>query len=123
MKELKRTREFMFPNGGHSVRKLAASLESLGDTTVEIKYALSDMVFAGDREDTVRFNMYFEEVIPGSYTDQHRGNKFNARLLASKLRTIGTRFTCTIKYGNQPDLNFTTDWSDLNHYSEAYGLL
>jgi hypothetical protein len=99
---MSRTREFHFPNGGHSVRKLVQSLEELGTQLVMVKTEISQY---GPSEWTMWFST-------GEYA------QVRADLLAKKLLTLGTRFQCS-KGG---DLTFTTKWSDLQTYPEAYGL-
>ena len=93
------TREFIFPNRGHSVRKLALSLRELGTATVEL---------------------YVEELYG---MDQYRVSFIHtiysvapADKLADKLLTLGTRFTL-IK-DNQ--LKFYTDFSDIMSNPDTY---
>jgi hypothetical protein len=98
-----KTREFHFPNGGHSVRKLVQSLEELGTQLVMVKTEVSQY---GSSE----WSMWFST---GEYA------RIRADLLAKKLLTLGTRFQCS-KGGK---LTFITDWSDFTAYPEEYGLV
>ena len=96
-----RTRDFSFPNGGHSVRKLVHELEQLGELLISIEI----------EENNYSWDMHF--------TSDTKYPIFRADLLAKKLLTLGTRFQCDIN-GN---LTFKTKWSDLKEYPEAYGLI
>ena len=71
---MKKTRTFSFPNDGHSVRKLNASLRDLADTPVSIAYEETGF---GD------FDIWYEE----------NPNGVKASILADVIQTLGTRFT------------------------------
>jgi len=117
MNELKRTRIFNFPNGGHSVRKLCESLKELGDTRVKLEIVRGQ--YEGDIE------MSFVEV-----EKEWDSGQFIAKKLAKKLKTLGTRFVVTNPglyiNGVEEDffkLRFRTNFSDIQAYPKFYGVL
>jgi hypothetical protein len=73
-----KTRTFEFPNGGHSMRKLALELYALGESCVELHIEGN----ANKQE------LWFET------TDE--GNEVTARALADRLLLAGTRFTVEV---------------------------
>ncbi len=117
--DTQRTRKFTFPNGGHSVRKLAESLKELGDVNVFL--IIDEDVRYGERSQVV----YFE--VDSKYS------KVNALALADKIITIGTRFTVkdggtytvkqldgTIETKHHYSLEFHTDFSDIMANPNTY---
>ena len=97
MLDLKATREFQFPNGGHSIRKLYAELISLGDTPVKLNIT--------------------KPSASGHFQVKWVENKHgvNATKLANKLATVGTRFTVI-----NGKLEFYTDYRDIEANPEFY---
>ena len=106
----KRTREFGFPNNGHSIRKLVNELKELGDVMVTLEYTPCQY-------DTEDFDVFFE--VTEKREDTHC---YNALLLADKLQSMGTRFTAEIKY-KKVELSFHTKWSDIAHNTDEYGVI
>ena len=76
--QIVKTRTFQFPNGGHSMRKLALELYALGESCVELHIEGN----ANKQE------LWFET------TDE--GNEVTARALADRLLLAGTRFTVEV---------------------------
>ena len=111
MNKIFKTREFSFPNNGHSVRKLVSSLRAMGDVTVTLEYR--PCMYGGED-----FDMWFQ------VTDRHglARVKFNTLKLADKLETMGTRFTAVIKF-DRVQLSFYTKWNDIACHTEQYGVL
>ena len=99
------TRAFNFPNGGHSIRKLAADLTALGDTKVSLK-VIDDQGYGGYKV---------------SFIEDTKWGKARADLLAKKLLTLGTRFTLNMSRG-YAELEFHTNFSDIMSNPEAYGI-
>ena len=89
---MKKTRTFSFPNGGHSVRKLNASLRDLGDTIVSIAYEETGF------DD---FDIWYEE----------NPNGIKASILADVIQTLGTRFTYQLS-NNQLSVKYFTKATD-----------
>ena len=85
---MKKTRTFSFPNAGHSVRKLNASLRDLGDTLVSINYEETGF------DD---FDIWYEE----------NPNGIKASILADVMQTLGTRFTYQLS-NNQLSVRYYT---------------
>jgi len=94
------TRGFTFPNGGHSVHKLALSLAKLGTQMVGVVVTTA----------STEFQIHF--------STEAGQTPFKADLLAIKLLTLGTRFQSDVN-GN---LSFTTDWDDIHCNPEIYGV-
>ena len=85
---MKKTRTFSFPNAGHSVRKLNASLRDLGDTLVSIAYKETGF---GD------FDIWYEE----------NPNGIQASIVADTIQTLGTRFTYQLRNNQLSVRHFT----------------
>lgn len=90
---MKKTRTFSFPNAGHSVRKLNASLRDLGDTLVSIAY--KETGFGN-------FDIWYEE----------NQNGIKASILADVIQTLGTRFTYQLS-NDQLSARFFTKATDI----------
>lgn len=110
----KQTRTFTFPNGGHSVRKLCESLKELGDTRVALCVENTQNQY--DEE-------YTQEVSFVETFTQYDHGQFNARKLAEKLKTLGTRFRLVETSPKYFELKFDTDFDDIKAYPEFYGVL
>ena len=97
MLDLKATREFQFPNAGHSIRKLCVELTRMGDTPVKLSITKPNA--------------------SGHFQVSWVSNKYgvNATKLANKLATVGTRFTI-----NNGKLEFYTDYRDIEANPEFY---
>ena len=106
-----KSREFSFPNSGHSVRKLTSSLRAMGDITVTLEYRPCQ--YGGED-----FDIWFQV----SDRDGLSRVKFNTLKLADKLETMGTRFTAEIKF-NRVQFSFYTKWNDIACNAEQYGVL
>ncbi len=103
MNTIKETREFMFPNGGHSVRKLSNALAELGDVMVSSKITETSVKFVQDNE----------------------YGRMNALLLAKKVLLLGTRFT-VLPQGSYPNVYYTiqfhTEFDDIEANPVEYGV-
>jgi len=96
-----KTRDFNFPNGGHSVRKLVAELAQFGSNNVRLS-------ITGDRHSqVVSFN-------DGEYANMA------ADKLAKKLVQLGTRFTVNITARGHMQLEFHTKFEDIRQYPDVY---
>ena len=105
------TRTFSFPNEGHSVRKLVASLRELGELPVTL---VINEVINFSAPDNIGYEV--------SFTNDKYSNA-PANLLATKLLTLGTRFTLK-EEGRYPNnyqtLTFHTDFADIMANPDTY---
>ena len=117
--ELKRTRAFKFPNGGHSIRKLANALEEL-EACVEMEIGNTSQY--GEES----YDVYFQEL-------RYTTTRATGPELAKMLRARGTRFRChsfnqhsrkgldgRVIYSYTCSMDITTDVLDLMCNPDTY---